>query len=339
MEEENLIHQMETTNGIEVLNKEIEMLLTQSLTNHLNLDQTFLINRSDIIFSLEQRSLQSITHEQLTLEHIKWSVPMDRNETIFIRTQLEPLAPFGHLQARTNASRSLSFSFVNKQGSEVINQSDLTSMEFFIPRDPYQISSPMILQDVIDSHRTFDWKSIPIREYQPNENLSVSIHFHIAPVNRTDLGYLFLYHFDQDRQMISLDQAKNWTLFCPSSKVTFHHQEDVSLSIVDLNDEKFYVYFINNEETFSHQSLVFGFRQLTTEEREESCRTNDSVIPAMKNKQATFTSNYRLRIFTSACFYLDEKNQWRSDGLVVRLLFSLPSLSLSLHRTFDHHLV
>ena len=156
---------------------------------------------------------------------------MNRTEMIFIRSELEPLAPFGNLQAGTNVSRSWSFSFVGEHGKEIINGKGPPSMEFFIPRDPYRISPPMILQDVISRNRTFDWKSIKIKEYQPNEHLSISLHFHIEPVNRSDLGYLFLYHFDQDYPLVSLDQSRNWTILCPSGKAASYVQRHVSLSL------------------------------------------------------------------------------------------------------------
>ena len=78
---------------------------------------------------------------------------------------------------------------------------------------------------------------------------------------------------------------------------------------------------------------MFGLRQLTAEEVTVSCLKNASVVPLMNNKHATFTSNYRLRIFTSACYYLDENNHWQSAGLVVRFRF------LTVPHGIDNHLL
>jgi hypothetical protein len=36
-----------------------------------------------------------------------------------------------------------------------------------------------------------------------------------------------------------------------------------------------------------------------------------------------FTSNYQFRVYTSGCYYLDETNQWKSDGILVGPLTNL----------------
>lgn len=35
------------------------------------------------------------------------------------------------------------------------------------------------------------------------------------------------------------------------------------------------------------------------------------------NEVYNFTSDYEIRIYRSACYYLDESNQWKTDGLRV----------------------
>ncbi len=42
--------------------------------------------------------------------------------------------------------------------------------------------------------------------------------------------------------------------------------------------------------------------------------------PPITNEQFNFTSDYELRIYTSGCYYLDQNNTWKSDGLLVGAL-------------------
>jgi hypothetical protein len=51
----------------------------------------------------------------------------------------------------------------------------------------------------------------------------------------------------------------------------------------------------------------------------QNLTNNLSII----NEYSNFTSNYYLRIFTSGCYYLDQNNNWQSDGLFVCLNYSL----------------
>ena len=43
--------------------------------------------------------------------------------------------------------------------------------------------------------------------------------------------------------------------------------------------------------------------------------------PPITNERFNFTSNYQLRVYTSGCYYLDQNNQWKSDGLMVSFIF------------------
>ncbi len=51
------------------------------------------------------------------------------------------------------------------------------------------------------------------------------------------------------------------------------------------------------------------------------CSNPFSTSPPITNKRFNFTSNYELRVYTSGCYYLDQNNQWKSDGLVVNISF------------------
>jgi hypothetical protein len=79
-----------------------------------------------------------------------------------------------------------------------------------------------------------------------------------------------------------------------------------------------YTYFIDNQRTAHHQSVIFGLRELNLTEFENYC-INSSIYPnpPISNQPFNFTSNYELRTYTSACYYLDANNNWQSDGLLV----------------------
>ena len=95
---------------------------------------------------------------------------------------------------------------------------------------------------------------------------------------------------------------------------------------LDLSNDSLYRYFLDNLLTQDHQSVVVGLRELRSN---ESC----SMTPPMINDKYNFTSNYNLRVFTSTCYYFDEKNQWKSDGLLVG-----PSTTMWMTQCFSSHL-
>jgi hypothetical protein len=86
---------------------------------------------------------------------------------------------------------------------------------------------------------------------------------------------------------------------------------------IDLTNENTYNYFIDNQRTLNHQSIVFGLRELNSTEISDFCSNISMNNPPITNQRFNFTSNYELRFYTSGCYYLDKTNQWKSDGLVV----------------------
>jgi hypothetical protein len=98
------------------------------------------------------------------------------------------------------------------------------------------------------------------------------------------LAYLFIYKFDQIPQFNQID---GWTLFCP----------------INLTNESIYTYFIDNQQTSGHQSIIFGLRELNS--TANTSMTNPPII----NERFNFISNYQ--------YYLDSNKQWKSDGLTV----------------------
>jgi hypothetical protein len=100
----------------------------------------------------------------------------------------------------------------------------------------------------------------------------------------------------------SINQIDGWSLFCPSN----------------LTNESIYTYFINNQLTVGHESLIFGLRELNSSELNDFCSNysmNRSV--PISDRSFNFTSNYQIRVYTSGCYYLDANNNWQSDGLIV----------------------
>ncbi|CAF1542206.1 unnamed protein product, partial [Rotaria sordida] len=52
-----------------------------------------------------------------------------------------------------------------------------------------------------------------------------------------------------------------------------------------LHNESLYKYFINNEQTSGHQSLIFGLRELNSTEIFQFCLENSSIInPPITNQ-------------------------------------------------------
>ena len=86
----------------------------------------------------------------------------------------------------------------------------------------------------------------------------------------------------------------------------------IDLSLLDLTNASSYSYFINNEKTMNHQTVVFGLRELNI-----VCSHASITSPPITNDRSNFTFNYALRVYTSGCYYLDSNNRWKSDGLIV----------------------
>lgn len=88
---------------------------------------------------------------------------------------------------------------------------------------------------------------------------------------------------------------------------------------LDLNNDSIYTYFINNQKTLNHKSIIFGLRELNSNEYLNYCLNSSLNNPPIINEKINFTSDYELRIYSSSCFYIDDNNQWQTDGLLVNL--------------------
>mgnify|MGYP006892798449 CR=1 FL=1 len=208
------------------------------------------------------------------------------HRTILNRTIIERLAIADDGErSYTNLSRSLSSSLLL----------DENRREFFIPRDPNLSFPSLIIQHVTsfaNRKRSLFYYHL-FNLTRDNRNLTFSSHFELYPMN-LNISYLFVYAFDQQNM-------KNWSVFCSDR---------------DLNENEYYQHFLNNEQTAEHHSIVYGIREMNRNEFQEYC-LNRTTTELKVNEPVVFTSNYRIRIYQSACFYLDSNNQWQTDGLIV----------------------
>ena len=107
-----------------------------------------------------------------------------------------------------------------------------------------------------------------------------------------------IYKFDQIPQLNQLIyQIDGWSILCLNNSHSF---------------------YVDNEQTRNHQSLVFGLRELNSSEIVSYCPNNKSQMnPPITDHRFNFTSNYKLRVYSSGCYFLDENNQWNDRGLRV----------------------
>jgi hypothetical protein len=79
-----------------------------------------------------------------------------------------------------------------------------------------------------------------------------------------------------------------------------------------------HTFFIDNQHTLTHRSVIFGLRELSAKEMADVCSTHSPTPqPPLTDRRLNFSCNYELRAFTSGCYYLDANHQWQADGLVV----------------------
>ncbi|CAF4173255.1 unnamed protein product, partial [Adineta steineri] len=302
----NIYYQEQLANQITNQMNDLKSLLTSSLNIYLNVGQNILINTSQVFMSLETKAneflsnkfTQSISNAQI---QVPQNLNLTNNSKISIRSMMEPLASYDNT-TYTNLSRLVTFSILDENENEISIQTNMSNpIEIIIPRDPSLIIPSMVLQNVTSMNYTPHNQLFDFHYLNITSSLSISIHFEIQPLN-ISLAYLFIYKFDQLPQLnTSINNIDGWTLFCP----------------LNLTNETLYKYFIDNQQTSDHQSIIYGLRELNSTEMMNTCsNTSISSLP-ITDQRFNFTSNYQLRIYTSGCYYLDKNNQWKSDGLTV----------------------
>ncbi|CAF4156054.1 unnamed protein product, partial [Adineta steineri] len=322
----NIYYQKQLANQINSQVTEMISLLTSSLNIHLNIGQSSLMNTSQSFISLETISIESLKDRLVKqVENAQFNIPSSyilnttSNSSISLRSKVDPLASFGNFQ-NTNLSRSVSLSIIDQNGNEVSFEAHQNNpIQLIIPRDPNILIPSMYLQNVTSINSTINNLLFNYHYINITSSLPISVHFEIHSLN-INLAYLFIYKFDQTPQLnSSINLIDGWTMFCP----------------FNLTNDDIYRYFIDNQQTPTHQSLIFGIRELNSTEINNYCLNNSSIntLP-ITDESINFTSNYELRIYTSGCYYLDESNNWKSDGLIVGSLTNLYETEcLSTHLT------
>ena len=305
-------------------------LLTSILSVHLTEDQTMIMNTSSAFMKLNKANFESIHNR--TIEHIENArvhIPFNltsnlSNDSIILlrvcfsllnlctfriifdfQSIIQPFASADKTQSNTNYSRLVSFSIFDQNNNEIAVRTTIDDpIELIILQDSNFVMPNMILQNVtslnnVSHSELFDLKFINI-----TNSLPVSIHFEIRPL-KENLAYLFVYKFDPPSRLNYLfNQIDKWKLF----------------SSQNLTDDNLFTYFIDNQRTIGHQSLIYGSRELNSTKIDDLCSHSSLTKPPMINEPFYFTSNYEIRIYTSGCYYLNSNNDWRSDGLTVRIL-------------------
>ena len=216
---------------------------------------------------------------------------------------VQPLSPLGNAKTlNTNLSTSISLSLFDQNGNEIPLQTDVDHpIEIFIPRDPNLIIPEMILQNT--SNSALNQQIFNLHYINITSDVDISVHWEIQPLN-SSIAYLFIYRFDQaPRLTSSISLIDGWTLFCRPNN--------------NMSNETIYRYFIDNQKTPSHQTVVFGLRELNSTEMINYCSLSSMANPPITDQRFNFTANYQLRIYTSGCYYLDQNNRWKSNGLLV----------------------
>ncbi|CAF4200745.1 unnamed protein product, partial [Adineta steineri] len=323
----NLYYQKQLANQINSQVTGMISLLTSSLNIHLNIGPSSLMNTSQSFVSLETISIQSLKDRLVKqVENAQFSMPSDfilnttSNSSISLRSRVDPLASFGNFQ-NTNLSRSISLSIIDQNGNEIpFKANENNSIKLIIPRDPNVLIPSMYLQNVTSINSTINNLLFNYHYVNITSSFPISVHFEIHSLN-TNLAYLFIYKFDQTPQLnSSINLIDGWTMFCPHN----------------LTNDDIYRYFIDNQQTPGHQSLIFGIRELNSTEINNYCLNNSSINTSLPitDESFNFISNYELLIYTSGCYYLDENNNWKSDGLTVGPLTNLYETEcLSTHLT------
>ncbi|CAF4464255.1 unnamed protein product [Rotaria socialis] len=282
--------------------------IAATLKVHLNEGQHMTINTPAVFTAWEAAPRDSLLNKTIVpFENAQIRLPttlnlnLNSSERISLRSMVQPLAIASASGSQVNNSLStmISLSAFDFNGMEIQIQANYTHpIELIIPRDPNLTIPDMKLFNVTSIHipnQQFYFHLIDIA--QPNENLTVSLHFEMRPQNR-NLNYLFIFKFNGPPQLnTAIKDIDDWYLFCSSN----------------ITDDGIHRYFIDNNRTAKHRSVTVGLRELNNT---ELCSNNTSAPPIF-DQSFKFSSDYELRTFTSGCYYLDPNNNWQSEGLLV----------------------
>lgn len=169
-----------------------------------------------------------------------------------------------------------------------MSENENNSIEFFIPRDVNMKHPEFHEENLLKRNPLIDFNYHQIQLVQTDSHFNYSFHLEFQSDN-PHLSYLLIYQFNSFANLTNTD---GHAYFC---------------------SENLHRLFINHLSTIDHQFIVIGIRELDSN---ELCPANNSSIP-MDIQPRRFSSNYKFRYYSSACFYRDDNKHWRTDGLVV----------------------
>ncbi|CAF4395287.1 unnamed protein product, partial [Adineta steineri] len=167
----------QAANQITTQVNQITSLLTSALNIHLNIGQNITMNTSSVIMSLETTSINSLSNklvEPVGDAKIRlpsnFNINIQNNETISLRSIIQPLASSDQSQTQsyTNLSTSISLSLLDHNGNDISVHTN-QSIEFIIPRDINLILPSMNLQNVTSlNHLLFNLHYVNITQSNIN---------------------------------------------------------------------------------------------------------------------------------------------------------------------------
>lgn len=209
---------------------------------------------------------------------------------------------------------------IDQSGQEIpVSASMNQPIEIIIMRDPNLAVDSFTLQNVSLINNTNETFYFHFVNYSDSSSFDVSIHLELRPLNMGS-GYWLIYRYDSAPQINSSTQIiDGWALLCPSSKNLLVHCIRLQIYFLDATAQGFYRYFIDNRQTSKHQSVIFGIREVSNAEFVDYCQNSTFLnkLPAIFNTSMNFSEDYEIRVYLSGCLYLDQQNNWRSDGLMV----------------------
>ncbi|CAF4570593.1 unnamed protein product [Rotaria sp. Silwood1] len=327
----NLYYQQQGSNDIVGQVEDVLSKAVSTLTYHMNVGQTNVISSNSILMKTEKRRIDKLDSftippaagTQINLPTLSYCSLLFQNEfcsnstAITINSVVLPSATAGYngrTQTNINMSRSVSLSLFDSNGTTIPLNNLPTPIEIIIPRDPNLLLPSMTLQNVTgqtkltkeNNNRQFSIYYINITSSTKSLTLSATFEF---KSDNLSLGYMLIFRFDAVPILNStMNQTDGYKIFCPAAQ------------ILTVNDGYIYSYFLDNTRTVNHQYVIFGIRELNSTEFQSYCSNNASLSSPMSPVTDTainFTSNYHIRAYTSACYYLDKNSYWQTKDIVV----------------------
>ncbi|CAF3366379.1 unnamed protein product [Rotaria sp. Silwood1] len=327
----NLYYQQQGSNDIVGQVEDVLSKAVSTLTYHMNVGQTNVISSNSILMKTEKRRIDKLDSftippaagTRINLPTLSYCSLLFQNEfcsnstAITINSVVLPSATAGYngrTQTNINMSRSVSLSLFDSNGTTIPLNNLPTPIEIIIPRDPNLLLPSMTLQNVTgqtkltkeNNNRQFSIYYINITSSTKSLTLSATFEF---KSDNLSLGYMLIFRFDAVPILNStMNQTDGYKIFCPAAQ------------ILTVNDGYIYSYFLDNTRTINHQYVIFGIRELNSTEFQSFCSNNASLSSPMSPVTDTainFTSNYHIRAYTSACYYLDKNSYWQTKDIVV----------------------